>query len=432
MKKILLLVLLLLILFVVNASAYTSPVPMDSWNLDDLGGNVINTTSFTKDHDLSLVGDAGGILFSPQNAYGFYTELEEGANFPNKSAYYSVNNNDFFNFNQSMPFTIEMWFRTSEDITNQQVLINKGQLGSWNCGFLVRIMNNKMYFCTKGGCDVPNDIASSANLKINHTYHMVFVHNAAADGVGNSSIWINGTIDNSAIKNSPSNSSLRETMYIGARWHAATNFLEGQIYYATIYDKALNQTTIANLYSSHSQYSQYSPPPPAEENRTGNVTGWGLANYIAIWNANYNITHDTNLYWDFANNRLGIRTTTPAHALDVNGDVSADSFIGDGSALTGISTGAAAPNYDSGWVNISQSESKWITHNTGGDVDDYIVDVSAKSATYGVNQINYGTRQLSYGTAGYRWENLNTTKIKVLRTSNDVSAEQIRVRIWKY
>mgnify|MGYP002640109563 CR=1 FL=1 len=50
------------------------------------------------------------------------------------------------------------------------------------------------------------------------------------------------------------------------------------------------------------------------------------------------LTVDTDtLYVDAANNRVGIGTTSPATALDVDGVVTATSYNGDGSALTGIS-----------------------------------------------------------------------------------------------
>ena len=96
-----------------------------------------------------------------------------------------------------------------------------------------------------------------------------------------------------------------------------------------------------------------------------------------------------------------------------------------------ISARLQMPAYDSGWVNVSVGETKTFTHNIGGNVDNYLVDVIAKDG-FGINQINFGTRQLAYGVAGYRWQNLTTSEIKVWRGVEDISAPLIKVRIWDY
>jgi hypothetical protein len=51
---------------------------------------------------------------------------------------------------------------------------------------------------------------------------------------------------------------------------------------------------------------------------TGTVTGSGAANQVAFWSGASLIAGENNLWWDSANNHLGINTNTPATALDVN------------------------------------------------------------------------------------------------------------------
>jgi hypothetical protein len=48
----------------------------------------------------------------------------------------------------------------------------------------------------------------------------------------------------------------------------------------------------------------------------------------------------TPLYVDQTNNRVGVNNAAPSTAVDVTGTVTATSFAGDGSALTGIQAGA--------------------------------------------------------------------------------------------
>jgi len=92
-----------------------------------------------------------------------------------------------------------------------------------------------------------------------------------------------------------------------------------------------------------------------------------------------------------------------------------------------------SPAYDSGWVSINQDESKTLTHNLGGNVDNYVVDVQFKSIGYGINNIGYGGREYDDGKyIGASWRNLTTTTIRVTRYADDVGVPEIRVRIWVY
>ena len=49
-----------------------------------------------------------------------------------------------------------------------------------------------------------------------------------------------------------------------------------------------------------------------------------------------------------------------------------------------------APDYDSGWYSIAQNETKTFTHNLGGNVDNYVVDMQFKQFG-GLHQMYYGT-----------------------------------------
>jgi hypothetical protein len=91
-------------------------------------------------------------------------------------------------------------------------------------------------------------------------------------------------------------------------------------------------------------------------------------------------------------------------------------------------------NYDSGWVNINQGESKVFNHNIGGlNTDDYVVYMEFFDLqTYGIHQYLYGgTRGYSFEIYGANWSNLTTSGISVNRGAEDSEVDQVRIRIWR-
>jgi hypothetical protein len=93
---------------------------------------------------------------------------------------------------------------------------------------------------------------------------------------------------------------------------------------------------------------------------------------------------------------------------------------------------AAKPAYDSGWVatptgSPSQTLSKQLTHNLGGNVDDYIVDLQMKRTTIVGPQppTNQGIGSTFY------YAGLTTTGISVWGPGSAIDAgTYLRVRIW--
>ena len=102
-------------------------------------------------------------------------------------------------------------------------------------------------------------------------------------------------------------------------------------------------------------------------------------------------------------------------------------------------TGIAAfprPAYDSGWVTLSPGATASRSHNLGGDVDNYVVDLTCwKSAGGGAGVNNWGVGG-DVGDAGEYygawWSNLTTSDITLHRWDDDTDCPQVRVRIWVY
>jgi len=98
------------------------------------------------------------------------------------------------------------------------------------------------------------------------------------------------------------------------------------------------------------------------------------------------------------------------------------------------------PAYDSGWISLAQDAAQTLTHNVGGNVDNYVVDMEYKaSGIDGINQRYYGGAD--FGTkpvaghsvddrVGAYWRNLDSTSITVYRRPEDTYAPQVRTRIW--
>jgi hypothetical protein len=98
------------------------------------------------------------------------------------------------------------------------------------------------------------------------------------------------------------------------------------------------------------------------------------------------------------------------------------------------------PNYDSGWVAFDQNQAIGLSHNIGGDADDYFVDMQYRGASFsGVNQRYYGGADFGANVTdgvseddrvGAYWRSLNNSSIVVYRLPEDIYAPEVRIRIW--
>ena len=59
---------------------------------------------------------------------------------------------------------------------------------------------------------------------------------------------------------------------------------------------------------------------------TNPVTGTGVSGQVAYFNGTTSITGESNLFWDAANDRLGIGTSTPQYSLDSTGVINSNAF----------------------------------------------------------------------------------------------------------
>ena len=92
------------------------------------------------------------------------------------------------------------------------------------------------------------------------------------------------------------------------------------------------------------------------------------------------------------------------------------------------------PLYDSGWVDIGAGEAMTLTHEVGGDPDEYTVGMrfrDAETGGIGVNLRAAGGLEAAGQFYGAAWQALTDTTIQVLRFANDTVADQVRIQIYQ-
>lgn len=99
------------------------------------------------------------------------------------------------------------------------------------------------------------------------------------------------------------------------------------------------------------------------------------------------------------------------------------------------------PDYDSGWISLTAgAAATTLSHNLGGNANNYLVDMQYKNTGNGINQRYYGGADFgSYPPGGHSandrvgayWRTLTSSSITVYRRPEDTYAPQVRVRIWR-
>ncbi len=92
----------------------------------------------------------------------------------------------------------------------------------------------------------------------------------------------------------------------------------------------------------------------------GNWAGYKETGSNKLYIANDSTDTNVLIYGEFDNRRVGIGTTSPTANLDVNGNCKADTFIGDGSQLTGISG-----TTDNDWIISGSDIYSAVSGNVG-------------------------------------------------------------------
>lgn len=90
------------------------------------------------------------------------------------------------------------------------------------------------------------------------------------------------------------------------------------------------------------------------------------------------------------------------------------------------------PDYDSGWITMPAGHVTTLTHDLGGDPNDYMVVLTAKSVTRGINNMFIGGDRYDVDRRGFDYREISNATIDIRRLSTDTHAPEVRVRIWRY
>jgi trimeric autotransporter adhesin len=198
-------------------------------------------------------------------------------------------------------------------------------------------------------------------------------------------------------------------------------------------------------------YSEYSAILGGVENKTGDpasgdqtigrwatVSGGSKGKAMADWaSVGGGILNTASQSWSAVHGGYGNTASGPYSTVSggyMNTASTSYATVSGGYMNTADTTYAtvsgALPQYDSGWVAIAQSSQIWLTHNLGGDPDDYIVDLQfyAPSARHVKGYGSYW--DFDEKNHGAYWYGLSSTEISVVRGQDDTQVFEVRVRIW--
>jgi ligand-binding sensor domain-containing protein len=100
-------------------------------------------------------------------------------------------------------------------------------------------------------------------------------------------------------------------------------------------------------------------------------------------------------------------------------------------AAVGASQSAAT--WNSGWVDIAAGTLLTLTHDLGGSLGSYGVDLwfrDTAAGGLGINQRAIGGLEAGGNYYGAYWQGLNNSTIQVVRLRDDVFADQVFVHVW--
>jgi hypothetical protein len=129
-----------------------------------------------------------------------------------------------------------------------------------------------------------------------------------------------------------------------------------------------------------------------QDTLTNPVTGTGTSGQVSYWSGTNTQAGSNNLFWDAANNRLGVNNATPTKTIDLTGSTNPFIKIGEFSSVnvglyisdtsTGENTGLVLTGGNNGsTIQLRQSSNSILFGNTGGSARNATIRGDAAAIT---------------------------------------------------
>jgi hypothetical protein len=94
-----------------------------------------------------------------------------------------------------------------------------------------------------------------------------------------------------------------------------------------------------------------------------------------------------------------------------------------------VGVAPAAPDYDSGWLDINPGQTLTVSHNLAITATDLTVSLWFSGTARGIHQFGYGGLAVDgpHKMLGAHWQNLTSNTVQVIRHPDDTDVEQVRV-----
>ncbi len=99
----------------------------------------------------------------------------------------------------------------------------------------------------------------------------------------------------------------------------------------------------------------------------------------------------------------------------------------------GVEPGVSHANWSSGWTTVPAGTCQAFNHGLGGDPLAYAVEMWFLDTDndMGINRTDYGGLEVAGYWRGTYWQQFAADTIDVCRHANDMSAEQLLIRVWQ-
>jgi len=160
------------------------------------------------------------------------------------------------------------------------------------------------------------------------------------------------------------------------------------------------------------------------------IVGSGAAGHVTFWTGAGSLSGEGDLYWDALNNRLGVRTPTPTHALEV-----ASGQIAGPDGTAGSPGFAFAAEDDNGIYRAGTDDTRWVAggldrilvRSTGVTLQGAVEEIASGSGTTLKVRLNNAGAGVDQKRWAFAFDSAVNTNAFRLITENDALSSSVEV-----